>query len=100
LNYWKKAVARNPWMVDYMANLTMLLVHQGAWDEVGTPCRQWLRLNPGSVEARRILVEYLLRCNNQAEATVEFAGLVALDPGDSENLNSWFAKMKDATRKK
>ena len=100
LNYWKKAVARNPWMVDYMANLTMLLVHQGAWDEVGTPCRQWLRLNPGSVEARRILVEYLLRSNNQAEATVEFAGLVALDPGDSENLNSWFAKMKDATRKK
>ncbi len=100
LEYWKKAVAMNPWMADYQANLTKLLVHQGAWDEVGPACRQWLRLSPGNPEARKILIEYLIQRGNGPEARAEFARLQALQPADKESLKAWFQERYDGKLKK
>src|SRR5262249_5754393 len=100
LEYWKKAAAINPWMSNYQSAITQLLVHRGAWDEVGAPCRQWLRLSPGNVEARRILIEYLLCSGNEAEAKTEFSRLESLQPDQRENLNTWFAQLRKIKSKK
>jgi tetratricopeptide (TPR) repeat protein len=62
--YWKEAVAVNPWMAFYRANLVTLLASAKAWDEAGPHCRAWLKLDPGNTDARKIWAEYLL---HQAE---------------------------------
>ena len=77
-----------------------LLVLTGAWDEVGTPCRQWLRLNPGSAEARKTWIEYLIRTGNTADARTEFSRLEALRPADPESLKAWFADLNKKKPKK
>ena len=56
--YWKRAVDANPWMAFYRANLVTLLASQNAWDEVGPQCREWLKLDPGNVDARKIWIEF------------------------------------------
>src|SRR5260370_8835355 len=52
LEYWKKAVAMNPWMPDYQANLTNLLVQHGAWHEVAPAHRHRPRLIPRTQKHR------------------------------------------------
>ncbi|HMF19305.1 MAG TPA: tetratricopeptide repeat protein, partial [Gemmataceae bacterium] len=100
LNYLKKAVALNPLIVDYQASLTKLLVQMGDWSEVGPPCRQWLVLNPADLQARKILIEYLVRSSNVSEARVELARLQALTPGTADALSTWFAEIKNSKNKK
>ena len=98
--YWNKAVAMNPWMTTYQANLTTLLVQTNAWNEVGVPCLKWLHLNPGNLEARKYLVEYYLRTDNVAQAQAELARLEALLPAQAENLKAWFQDIKNRKRMK
>jgi tetratricopeptide (TPR) repeat protein len=98
--YWKKAIAMNPWMVDYHSSLTKLLVLTGAWEEVGAPCRQWLRLSPSSPEARKIWIEYMINTGNVAQARSEFSRLEALRPADPESLKAWFADINKKKPKK
>jgi tetratricopeptide (TPR) repeat protein len=100
MKYLKKAVLLNPWIVDHEADLTKLLVQRGEWKEVGTPCRQWLRLSPGSEEARKIWIEYLLFTGKAAEAQAEFSRLQALGPANPQNLKAWFAELSNKKLKK
>jgi tetratricopeptide (TPR) repeat protein len=99
LDYWKKAVALNPWMVDYQTNLTRLLVFRGDWNEVGTRCRRWLFLTPGNLEARKILIEYLLWVGKGGEALTELGRLQALLPDDRKNLEVWFQEKSKKKQK-
>jgi hypothetical protein len=90
LGYWRRAVAANPWMGIYRANLASLLARTGAWDEAGPETQAWMRLDPESVPARMQWIQCLLRAGNRPEAEVQFALVEALRPPDLDRLRDWF----------
>jgi tetratricopeptide (TPR) repeat protein len=92
LPYWRRAVVTNPWMPIYRKQLALLLMEQGSWEEVRTECQAWLRLEPGSIEARRMWVAFLLQKGDQEEARKEFTHIEAFQPPDLEALREWFKR--------
>jgi tetratricopeptide (TPR) repeat protein len=90
LAYWRRAVALNPWLPEYRQNLALLLMAQGAWDEVRPQAEAWLRLEPASIPARRLWISCLIRSGNRDEARAEFAKIEALRPPDLDQLKAWF----------
>jgi hypothetical protein len=73
LGYWRRAAAVNPWLPRYRRHLALLSVRTAAWKEAGIQCRAWLRLDPGSVEARRLWVVCLRKVGKTARANEEAA---------------------------
>jgi tetratricopeptide (TPR) repeat protein len=92
LAYWHRAVEVSPWVAEYRKNLVFHLAARNCWDELPPHCRKWLELDPASVDARRIWVQYLLRGGRKTEAQTEFAKIRALRPPDLDKLDSWFAE--------
>lgn len=92
LDYWRRAVAANPWAVGYRRSLALLLVKQEAWQEAGPECQAWVRLDPLSAEARAARVQSLLAAGDKAEARAEFAKIEALAPPNLRELQIRFEK--------
>ncbi|HEX5269457.1 MAG TPA: tetratricopeptide repeat protein, partial [Gemmataceae bacterium] len=82
LEFWKRAAEVNPWTSQYRKGVATVLAEQHAWDELGPACREWLRLDPASVEARMLSVTALLRTGHTDEARKEFDDVRALRPPD------------------
>jgi tetratricopeptide (TPR) repeat protein len=92
IDYWRRASAVNPWAPEYRGGLATLLAAKEAWDEVRPVCREWLRLDPASVEARMLWVTALLRAGRKDEARAEFDKVKALRPPNFAKLQAWFAR--------
>jgi len=90
--YWQRAVAANPWMVDYRRNLAQLLAHQDAWDDFRPQWEAWMRLNPGDVEARGLWIKYLVARGRLEEAQSELTKLESLRPAFLAELKAWFSE--------
>jgi tetratricopeptide (TPR) repeat protein len=85
-DYWRRAVAANPYAADYQANLVGLLAKREAWAEAGAAAADWVRLDPFSPEARAARVTCLLNLGDKAGARAEFAVLEALAPPNLREL--------------
>ncbi len=77
---WRAAVDANPWRPEYRQGLAVLLAQQERWDEAVKQCRAWLRLDPGNLEARKLLIDGLRRRGDEAGARAEEKVLEALQP--------------------
>lgn len=71
LDYWRRAVDVNPHIPDYHGNLALLLVHTRDWEQGGRQCQMWLRLDPGSREARRLWIRCLREKGDHSAARAE-----------------------------
>ncbi len=89
LDLWQRAIEVNPWMARYRGGLAALLAEKEKWDEFRPVCRDWLRLDPASVEARVLWVTLLLRTGRKEEARKEFENVKALHPQDIDRLQAW-----------
>jgi Flp pilus assembly protein TadD len=92
LDYWRRAVAVDPWASEYRRGRALLLVKKQAWDEARAECDAWVRLDPMSVEARTSRVLCLLAAGNKEEARAEFARVEALAPDNLPELQARFAR--------
>jgi tetratricopeptide (TPR) repeat protein len=92
LSYWHRAVAANPWIPQYRQHLAGLLLDRGAWDELPGEAQAWLRLDPGSAEARMLWITCLAHDGKKTEARAEFARLEALRPANLDSLRNLFEK--------
>jgi tetratricopeptide (TPR) repeat protein len=92
LEHWRRLVAVNPWLAGYRRSLTQALLQLRKWDEAREQCRDWLRLDPASIEARQAWVALLLRDDKKTEAREEFARLEALNPPNLAQLRAWFER--------
>jgi tetratricopeptide (TPR) repeat protein len=92
LDYWRSAIAANPWMPDYHENLASLLAAEGAWEAAGRECQALLRLDPDNVTARQLWITTLLRQGKTVEARTEFEKVERLQPHDLKQLKAWFAE--------
>jgi hypothetical protein len=90
LDYWRRAIAVDPWLPAARRNFAVLLEHAGRWDESRTQCESWLRLQPNSVEARKLRINCLMRVGEKAEARAEFARIESLKPANIDELRAWF----------
>jgi hypothetical protein len=89
LAYGRQAVAANPWNPQYRRRLARLLASRGDWEESSQEAQAWLRLEPGSVEARMTWVTALLRLHRPEEARAAFATVERLQPPNLEELRAW-----------
>ena len=89
IDYWRRALAVDPWAPEYRRNLTLLLAGKKAWDEAQTQVREWLRLEPESIEARKVLIEILVQNKDLKEVPTLSSQIEALQqpklvPGKSK----------------
>jgi len=97
VDYWHRALALNPWAPDYRQRFVLLLIKNKSWDEAEPACRDWLRVDPFSTEARAARVTCLLALGNKAEARAEFSRIEALAPADLGELRIRFErKLKES----
>ena len=76
----------------YRQHLAGLLLDRGAWDELPGEAQAWVRLDPGSAEARMLRIACLAHDGKKAEARAEFARLEALRPANLDSLRTLFEK--------
>jgi hypothetical protein len=91
-DYWKRAVAANPYLPKYRRHLVLLLVKEKAWDTALSQSRAWVRLDPLSSEARAALVRCLLASGQKKQARAEFSRIRAMDPENLGELEIRFGK--------
>jgi hypothetical protein len=91
LAYWRRAAEENPWQPYYRACLARMLAERRAWEEARPHCEAWVRLDPGSIEARVLWVRCLARSGEKARARAEFAKVERLRPSNLPQLRARFA---------
>jgi predicted CXXCH cytochrome family protein len=91
-DYWRRAIAVNPWAASYHGRLARLLAERHDWQGALAECQTALRLNPYDRETRLVLVGCYLRSGSVAQARAEFETHVALHPAGAEALRRWFAE--------
>jgi tetratricopeptide (TPR) repeat protein len=79
LDYWQRAVDSNPQAADYHGNLALLLAQRGDWDRAYEQCALWRRLDPGSLEARKLWIRCLRKRGDRPAARAEMELLRRLE---------------------
>jgi tetratricopeptide (TPR) repeat protein len=86
----RRAIDMNPRNPDYRGNLALQLEAKKDWAGMKEQTQAWLRLDPGSVQARKAWISYLLQAGERENARAEFALIEALKPEKLDDLREWF----------
>ena len=86
LTYWQQVVALNPWPAGYHYEMARVRAGRGEWDEAVRECDAAVRRNVAHLDARRLLIDCLLRAGDRARAEKEVDVLLGFDPPDAEAL--------------
>ncbi len=87
--YWERALAVNPWDLANQLQMARLCAQRARWGRAAEACRAALRLEPGNVATRRLLITCLIRDGDAAGARSEFDALRAARPDDAA-LARWY----------
>lgn len=93
IGYWRRAAELNPWQPQYHANLATLLFVKRDMDGARSHGDQWLKLDPGNIDARKFWITYWLRAGDKEKAKAEFARIEAIKPPNLAELQNWFARL-------
>jgi Flp pilus assembly protein TadD len=94
-DYWRRAVAVDPWSSHYHFRLAQALVGKQDWRGAADECRRSLELYPATWDARKLLIVALLRRGEAARAREEFDRMLGFfDPTDHDVLRRWFAQQR------
>jgi tetratricopeptide (TPR) repeat protein len=91
-DYWRRAIAMNPWMAWYAREFAEVSALQGDWPEALAQSEASLRLDPANVESRVQYIKALVKTGNKEKAQAELLKLKALHPPQWEQLQAWLAK--------
>jgi Tfp pilus assembly protein PilF len=92
--YWRRAIAMNPWQPHYHGNLAMLLLFKDDIEAARKYGEEWLKLDPGNLDARKFWVSYWLKAGNKDKAAAAFESIEELNPPNLVELKAWFARQK------
>ena len=90
IEFWKRAIAKNPHRMLYRANLAAALSKEHRWNEGREHADFWVQENPGSIEARHARALYRLRTGDFDGAKADFAIIEALKPPNLPELKAWW----------
>jgi tetratricopeptide (TPR) repeat protein len=85
VNYWRRAVAVDPWRSDYHVKLASVLMALEKWQEAAVECEAALKLNPADVEMRKLAVECYRRSGEKEKERKE-----------AEILRRWLKEKNDS----
>jgi predicted CXXCH cytochrome family protein len=88
--YWQRALTVNSWQPSYSLHLAHLQSLRKDWRGAVEACRISVRLDPTSVEARRLLIRSLIELRDEPAARAEYEILRRLKPEGREELQRWF----------
>jgi tetratricopeptide (TPR) repeat protein len=89
LQLWQRARAVNPYPSEYAYAAGYQWSRQKAWKEAATAAQEAVRLNPASLDARKLLILSLVRVGDRARARAEFEAYRAFQPADINGVRSW-----------
>jgi tetratricopeptide (TPR) repeat protein len=92
MQLWRRAIAVNPWMGHYHAQLARSYARLSRWSEAQATCRKALELDPFDYDVRVLLVTSCIRVDARVQAEEEFKRLVAVHPSKESELRPWFEK--------
>jgi tetratricopeptide (TPR) repeat protein len=90
LALWQRAIKVNPWPASYHFELARVRAARSEWDQAIAECRAAVRRNITHLDARRLLIECLLRNNDRAGAKTELDLLLGFDPPEPDTLRRRF----------
>jgi tetratricopeptide (TPR) repeat protein len=91
VKYLKRAAAANPFEVAHRRKLADLLAAQGDWAGCREQTQAWLRLDPFSIDARRLAIHQYIREKKKDKAKAEMATIRRLGPPNLSELETEFA---------
>lgn len=89
-DYWRQALAINPYAPEHQLRFVTLLIRAGRLDEARTHCEKLLHLDPFNVSGRQAWVGLLLQKGDRAEARRAFEIIRQLKPPDLAEREKWF----------
>jgi predicted CXXCH cytochrome family protein len=93
LDYWRRALAVNPWSARYRFAVAQLLSVRGDWEGAAAELRRALALNGSHALSRLLLVKYYLRKGEKGQARAELETALALHPPNEAQLRKQFAEL-------
>lgn len=93
IRHWLRLIDLNPWNARYRISLAQLLAGQKDWPRALEHAQTGVRLEPESVEVRKLLVACLARTGRVSEASTEFDVLLRLQPEQRHALTTWWTAL-------
>jgi tetratricopeptide (TPR) repeat protein len=93
IEFWRQAIAVNPWRSDFHAQLAASALELGDWRVGAGACREALRLNPMLLPVRAWLVQCDLELGDREGARAQLETLLRFDPPDRDNLLRRFSSI-------
>jgi tetratricopeptide (TPR) repeat protein len=90
IEYWKRAIAVDPWRFDYRGELAFAEAANRNWKAAALTCREALRLNPFVISVRRRLLQSYLHLGQREAARAELEIILGFDPPDRYDLLRMF----------
>ncbi len=90
IEYWKKAIAVNPWQFQYRGELALAQAASRDWKGAADACKEALRLNPFDLPVRRLLLRSYLHLGQRQAARAELEIILGFDPPDRDDLLRMF----------
>jgi hypothetical protein len=94
LEYWRRAVAVDPWRSDCRLRFIEALHSHGDYEEAIAQCHEALAFSPGVVPIRKLLVSSYLASGRRDKAQAEFETLCQVNPRNSEELRRWYEEQR------
>jgi predicted CXXCH cytochrome family protein len=92
----EKTIAVSPWRSEYRLGLARVCSETGDWAGTVAACREAIRLDPESVDARSLLVQCYLQSHEPDRADAELQVLLRLYPASREAWQRWYEREKQA----
>lgn len=90
IDLWNRVRDKNPYRPLPAASLTILHIHRQEWRDAKEAADEWLRWEPGAVEARRLRTLCHLRLRDRAAAESDMAIIEALRPANLADIQAWW----------
>src|SRR5262249_4294311 len=90
LDYWQRVIAINPGHWNDHYRIALLLEKAKEWAKALEACQEAIRLNPFTIEPRKVEVRCLLASGKKEQASAAFKVMLVLEPSRKEELDRWF----------
>jgi Flp pilus assembly protein TadD len=93
LDYWRRALAVNPWSSRYRFEVAQRLAHSGDQETAVAEFKRVLARNGGHVNSRFLLMNYYLQNGMRPQARTELEAILALHPPNADAFRREYGEL-------
>jgi tetratricopeptide (TPR) repeat protein len=99
VDYWRRALAVNPYSVRSHFELAQLLGQGHEWQQCAAESEASLRYDPFQAPARKLLITALMQLGQKDKAAIELDKVLRMNPGEKAAIRAWFDRELGAVQK-